>query len=136
MVEASGAPEILDTLMRSVPRFTVIAVIGAHARGETIYPMGATTANVTLAFASGPDFGESRYEALHRGYELLRDGMFDARAVITGYTGLDGVSNAFDALRPSRGATEHVKILILPGLDADRVLTPEEFAVLTHALTD
>ena len=27
VVEASGAPEILDTLMRSVPRFTVIAVM-------------------------------------------------------------------------------------------------------------
>jgi threonine dehydrogenase-like Zn-dependent dehydrogenase len=128
IVEASGAAGMLDVLMRSVPPFSIIAVMGANTRGETIFPMGATTANVTLAFASGPDFGETRYEALHRGYELLRDDAFDARAMVTAYTGLAGVAATFDALRPQSGATEHVKILIVPALHTDRLLTPDEFA--------
>jgi threonine dehydrogenase-like Zn-dependent dehydrogenase len=41
----------------------------------------------------------------------LAAGEIDAEALITGRTGLDGVGEAFDALR---NPDEHVKILVLP----------------------
>lgn len=127
VVEASGAAGILDRLMRSVPRFTVIAVMGVSVHAESIHPMGATTANVTLVFASGPDFGETRYEALHRGHELLRTGAFDAEAMVTGYAGLEGVGDVFRALRPDSGVSTHMKVLVVPRLRESRILEPEEF---------
>ena len=127
IIEASGAPGLLDALMTSSPKYTIIVVMGATSRGETIFPMGATTANVSVVFASGPDFGETRYEALYRGYDLLRDGAFDASLMVTAYTGLEGVQAAFDALRPQQGAIDQVKILIVPSLASDHLLTRDEY---------
>lgn len=127
VVEASGAAGSLGRLMSSVPRHTVIAVVGANAIDETIQTMGGTTANVTIIFASGPAYGEVRYEALYRAYDHLRSKVFDPDLLITAYTGLAGVAAAFAALRPTDDAIEQVKILVLPGLDTDRLLSPTEY---------
>jgi threonine dehydrogenase-like Zn-dependent dehydrogenase len=43
--------------------------------------------------------------------QRLADGEIDADALITGRVGLDGVAEAFGALR---SPDEHVKILVLP----------------------
>ncbi|MGV2984216.1 zinc-binding dehydrogenase [Microbacterium sp. AGC85] len=132
VIEASGARGILDTIMREAPPYTIVAVVGASALGETIYPMGATTSNVTLMFVTGPAFGESRYEAPHRAHELIRDGQFDPRIMVTAYTGLAGVEEALRALRPREGSPTSVKILILPSLATDQLLTPAEFRAATE----
>jgi len=129
VVEASGAPEVLSRLVASVPPHTVISIVGANAEPETIRTMTATVNNVTLKFVSGPVYGETRYEGVWRAYEHLREGHYDPALMVTAYTGLAGAQAAFDALRPRDGATEQVKILILPDLDTDQLLTAEQAAL-------
>lgn len=128
VVEASGAPGLLTRLMDAAPKYTVFAVMGATSRSEEVYPMGATTTNLTMTFASGPDHGDVGYPALERGHDLIAQRAFDPSRMITAYTGLPGVGEAFRALRPQDHAIEQVKILIVPDLDAEGLLTPEEFA--------
>lgn len=127
VVEASGASGVLDVLLRLTPRFSIIAVVGASTTPEPVSTLGAATTNKTVIFASGPDYGETRYEALYRGYDLLRTGQLDAAALITVYTGLAGAPSVFDALRPGQGTTDLVKPLIVPRLSTDQLLSPEEF---------
>ncbi|WBB61259.1 zinc-binding dehydrogenase [Streptomyces sp. WMMC500] len=126
VVEASGAPGLLTELLGTVPPYTVIAVVGGATGKESLRPIAAVMKNVSLVFASGPAHGEIRYEAVWRAYGHLREGRYDPALMVTGYTGLAGVQKAFDALRPRAGATEQVKILILPGLDTDELLTAEQ----------
>lgn len=127
VVEASGASGVLDGLLRLTPRFSIIAVVGASTTPERVSTLGAATTNKTVIFASGPDYGEMRYEALYRGYDLLRTGQLDAAALITVYTGLAGAPAVFDALRPGQGTIDLVKPIIIPGLSTDQLLSPEEF---------
>ncbi|MFE3443727.1 hypothetical protein ACFXNW_11895 [Nocardia sp. NPDC059180] len=58
------------------------------------------------------NFGHGSYD---RAYDTvlrrLADGEIDAEAIITGRVGLDGVADAFQALRDPG---EHIKILVLP----------------------
>ncbi|MGY2061166.1 hypothetical protein ACW9HQ_40375, partial [Nocardia gipuzkoensis] len=88
--------------------------------------MTAVVNNLTLKFVCGPVYGESRYEGVWRAYEHLREGRYDPALMVTAYTGLAGARTAFEALRPGDGATEQVKILILPELDTDELLTAEQ----------
>jgi (R,R)-butanediol dehydrogenase / meso-butanediol dehydrogenase / diacetyl reductase len=58
------------------------------------------------------NFGHGSYhEAYDRALRRLADGEIDADALITGRVGLNGVAEAFGALR---NPDEHVKILVLP----------------------
>ena len=126
IVEASGAAGVFSNLLTAAPKHAVIAVVGGGTQPETVRTMGPVTNGITVNFVSGPAYGETRYEALWRAYEHLREGRYDPALMVTAYTGLAGAEAAFDALRPRDGATEHVKILILPDLDAGRLLTPEQ----------
>ncbi|MBF6330324.1 zinc-binding dehydrogenase [Nocardia transvalensis] len=130
VVEASGA-RLLSELIATVPPHTVISVVGANARPESIRSMTAVVNNITLKFVCGPVHGETRYEGVWRAYEHLREGRYDPARMVTAYTGLAGAQAAFDALRPSDGATEQVKILIVPDLDTDELLTPEQAGFAT-----
>lgn len=134
VVEASGA-RLLSDLIASVPPHTVISVVGANAEPEAIRTMTAVVNNITLKFVCGPVYGETRYEGVWRAYEHLRAGRYDPALMVTAYTGLAGARAAFEALRPQYGATEQVKILILPDLDTDELLTPQQagFASALHA---
>lgn len=126
VVEASGAPGLLTGLLGSVPPYTVIAVVGGATELESLRPISAVMKNISVVFASGPAHGEIRYEAVWRAYEHLREGRYDPALMVTAYTGLAGAQKAFEALRPRDGATEQVKILILPDLDTDELLTAEQ----------
>jgi hypothetical protein len=46
--------------------------------------------------------------------------------MVSAYTGLAGAARAFEALCPRDAATEQIKILILPELDTDELLTPQQ----------
>jgi threonine dehydrogenase-like Zn-dependent dehydrogenase len=127
VVEASGAPGVLGGLVRTTPRFSVIVVVGASTAPEPISTLAAATSNKTVIFASGPDHGELRYEALHRGYDLVRSGRVDLTPMASGCTGLAGAPALFDALRPGQGSTELVKPLVVPALDTDRLMSWAEF---------
>lgn len=125
VVEASGA-RLLSDLIATVPPHTVISIVGLNAQSEPIRSMTAALNNITLKFVCGPAYGETRYEALWRAYEHLREGRYDPALMVTAYTGLTGAAAAFDALRPKGAAPEQVKILIVPDLDSDELLTPEQ----------
>ncbi|MFI5782462.1 zinc-binding dehydrogenase [Nocardia sp. NPDC051570] len=125
VVEASGA-RLLSELIATVPPHTVISVVGANAEPEPIRSMTAVVNNLTLKFVCGPVYGETRYEGVWRAYQHLREGRYDPAQMVTAYTGLAGARAAFEALRPRDGATEQVKILILPELDTDELLAPEQ----------
>ncbi len=126
LVEASGAPGVFVNLLNSVPPHSVIAVVGGSTEIEMFRPITAVMKSLTVRFVSGPAYGETRYEAVWRAYEHLRDGRYDPALMVTAYTGLAGARKAFEALCPGEGATEQVKILILPELDTDELLTSEQ----------
>jgi threonine dehydrogenase-like Zn-dependent dehydrogenase len=126
VVEASGATGVLESLIGRVPAYAVIAVVGGGTLTETFRPISAVMNNLTVNFVSGPAHGELRYEAVWRAYEHLREGRYDPALMVTAYTGLAGAARAFAALRPGDSATEQVKILILPELDTDELLTREQ----------
>ena len=44
--------------------------------------------------------------------EMIADGRFDVAGLVTDQVGLDGVAQAFDALRSPE---QHAKILVVPG---------------------
>jgi threonine dehydrogenase-like Zn-dependent dehydrogenase len=126
LVEASGAPGVLVDLVSSVPPRSVLAIVGGGTEIEMFRPIAAVTKSLTVHFVSGPAFGETRYESLWRAYEHLREGRYDPALMVTAYTGLAGARRAFEALCPDGTAFEQVKILILPELDTDELLTPEQ----------
>ncbi|HEY4460665.1 MAG TPA: zinc-binding dehydrogenase [Pseudonocardiaceae bacterium] len=126
VVEASGAPGVFVNLLTDVPPYSVIAVVGGGTEIEMLRPIAAVMKSLTVRFVSGPVYGETRYEAVWRAYEHVREGRYDPTLMITAYTGLAGVPKAFEALCPRDMATEQVKILILPALDTDELLTPEQ----------
>ncbi|MFE4667511.1 zinc-binding dehydrogenase [Streptomyces sp. NPDC056716] len=126
LVEASGATGVLAGLLSAVPPHSVIAVVGGGTEPETFRPIAAVMQNLTVRCISGPAHGEPRYEAVWRAYEHLREGRYDPALMVTACTGLAGAQKAFDALRPQGAVTEHVKILVLPDLDTDELLTPHQ----------
>ena len=126
LVEASGAPGMLVDLLSSVPQHSVLAVVGGGTEIEMFRPIAAVTKSLTVQFVSGPAFGETRYESVWRAYEHLREGRYDPALMVTGYTGLAGARRAFEALCPDGTVFEQVKILILPQLDTDELLSPEQ----------
>lgn len=69
--------------------------------------MTAQFRRIAVNFGHGP-YSEPYDITLAR----LASGEIDAEAIITGRVGLDGVADAFTALRDPR---EHVKILVRPG---------------------
>lgn len=128
--EASGKKGILNTLLYTVPPYTRMIVVGALMEDDVIRPVAAVSNNTSLEFMTGPAYGEMEYTALKRTLEDMANGRFDPAALVTGYTGFEGVSNVFELLRPSSGkATEHVKILIRPDLSGSEICLPSEITV-------
>ncbi|MEU1209505.1 alcohol dehydrogenase catalytic domain-containing protein [Nocardia sp. NPDC005825] len=105
--ECSGRAGILGTLMRTMPFNSRIQVVAAPFADEPIIPVVGQFRRIAINFGHGPY--ENAYEIT---LERLASGQIDAEAIITGRVGLDGVAEAFTALRDPE---EHVKILVLPG---------------------
>ncbi|MDH6521926.1 threonine dehydrogenase-like Zn-dependent dehydrogenase [Streptomyces sp. SAI-135] len=129
VIEASGARGLLASLMASAPAHSRISVIGAGMRPEEIRPVVGVLKNTAIEFVGGPGIGESGYRAFGRAFEHLREGRFDPALMVTGYTGLEGAAEVFNALRPgSPEAIEHVKILVRHDLPGNAILGPDELA--------
>lgn len=104
--ECSGRAGVLGTLMHTLPFNSRIQVLAAPFGDETIIPVVGQFRRIAINFGHGPY--EDAYDITLR---RLADGEIDADAIITGRVGLDGVADAFTALR---SPDEHVKILVLP----------------------
>lgn len=104
--ECSGRPGILDSLLHTLPFGSRIQVLAAGFAEETIVPVVGQFRMIAI------NFGHGSYErAYDTVLQRLADGEIDAEAIITGRVGLDGVADAFQALRDP---DDHVKILVLP----------------------
>ncbi|MGW7691291.1 alcohol dehydrogenase catalytic domain-containing protein [Streptomyces asiaticus] len=129
IIEASGAPGLIGSLMATAPNFTKIVVIGAAMREESFRPVTGILRNTSVEFVGGPGFGDTQYHAFRRAFDHLTAGRFDPSLMVTGYAGLDGAAEVFAALRPGRpGDIEHVKILICNDLPGAVILSPREAA--------
>lgn len=104
--ECVGVPGMIDRLATTMPYRSRIVVAGVCMEPDTIRPALVSNKEIDLRFVFGYDPDEFR-ETLH----LLADRKIDARPLLTGTVGLDGVAAAFEAL----GDPEtHAKILVDP----------------------
>lgn len=104
--ECVGVPGILQSILDGAPLLSRVVVVGVCMQADSIEPSLAINKEIELRFVLGYTPLEYR-DALH----LLAEGKVDARPLITGTVGLEGVDAAFTALRdPER----HAKILIDP----------------------
>jgi len=112
--ECVGVPGLLQQLIDGAPLLSRVVVAGVCMQVDRIEPAVAIHKEIDLRFVFGHSPLEFR-DTLH----LIADGKVDCAPLITGVVGLDGVANAFDALKdPER----HAKILIDPASAATRPL--------------
>ncbi|MFE6858249.1 alcohol dehydrogenase catalytic domain-containing protein [Nocardia sp. NPDC057668] len=109
--ECSGRAGVLNELLHQLPFNSRIQVLAAGFAEETIIPVVGQFRRIAVNFGHG-NYQEPYDITLRR----LADGEIDAEALITGRVGLDGVAEAFTALRSPR---EHVKIIVHPRGSAD-----------------
>ncbi|MGW4246859.1 alcohol dehydrogenase, partial [Nocardia sp. NPDC004722] len=93
--------------MLTMPFNSLIQVLAAPFDDETIIPVVGQFRRIAVNFGHGPY--ENAYDIT---LQRLADGDIDAEALITGRVGLDGVADAFTALRHP---DQHVKIIVIPG---------------------
>ncbi len=104
--ECVGVPGIIEQLLGTAPLFSRIVVVGVCMGEDRFRPSMAVNKEIDLRFVIGYTPLEFR-DTLH----MLAEGKVDARPLLTGTVGLDGVAGAFAALGdPER----HAKILIDP----------------------
>ncbi|MDQ3484170.1 MAG: zinc-binding dehydrogenase [Actinomycetota bacterium] len=104
--ECVGIPGIIDGIITAAPLKTRVVIAGVCMEPDQIRPVMAINKEIDLRFVVGYGPLEFR-DTLH----LLADGKIDASALVTGTVGLDGVTNAFDALTDPE---QHAKIIIDP----------------------
>lgn len=105
--ECSGRAGILNELTHQMPFNSRIQVLAAGFAAETITPVVPQFRRIAVNFGHGPY--QDAYDITLR---RLASGSIDAEAIITGRVDLDGVADAFAALRAPQ---EHVKIIVRPG---------------------
>jgi threonine dehydrogenase-like Zn-dependent dehydrogenase len=104
--ETSGRTGMINQLMHTLPRGSRIQVVGSSFGDEMIRPVVGQWRQIAINFGNGPV--ERPYEIT---LERLARGEIDADALITDRVPLEGVADAFEALRdPDR----HVKIVVIP----------------------
>jgi threonine dehydrogenase-like Zn-dependent dehydrogenase len=104
--ECVGVPGVIDEIVRGVPLFSRVVVVGVCMGIDRIRPALAINKEIDLRFVLGYTPPEFR-ETLH----MLADGKVDPTPLLTGAVGLGGVEAAFAAL----GDPEtHAKILVDP----------------------
>jgi threonine dehydrogenase-like Zn-dependent dehydrogenase len=108
--ECVGVPGMIESIVSLAPLATRVVVVGVCMGGDSFRPSMAINKELDLRFVLGYTPLEFR-DALH----ALADGKVDASALVTGSVGLDGVANAFDALRDPE---QHAKILVDPASSA------------------
>ena len=104
--ECVGMPGMLDGVIASAPLFSRVIGVGVCMGADRIRPSMAINKEIELRFVVGYTPLEFR-DTLH----MLADGKLDAKPLLTGLVGLDGVAAAFDALAKPE---QHAKVLIDP----------------------
>jgi threonine dehydrogenase-like Zn-dependent dehydrogenase len=104
--EAVGVPGIIDDVLLRARPGTRLVVAGVCMEPDTVHPFFAIAKEISVQFVlayTPEEFAGS--------LRALAEGEIDARPLITGEVGLDGVGAAFDDLAdPER----HCKILVTP----------------------
>ncbi len=108
--ECVGVPGVIESIIDGAPLLSRIVVVGVCVGADQITPAMAINKELDLCFVLGYTPLEFR-ETLH----MLADGAVDARPMVTGMVGLDGVDAAFSALGDPEA---HAKILIDPRSEA------------------
>jgi threonine dehydrogenase-like Zn-dependent dehydrogenase len=108
--ECVGVPGVIDDIITGAPMFSRVVVVGVCMGADKLRPSMAINKEIDLRFVLGYTPMEFR-DTLH----MLADGKVDVSPLITGTVGLDGVDNAFTALKDPEA---HAKILIDPRSDA------------------
>jgi threonine dehydrogenase-like Zn-dependent dehydrogenase len=108
--ECVGVPGVIEQIVSSAPLFSRVVVVGVCMGEDRFRPSMAINKEIDLRFVLGYTPAEFR-DTLHK----LAEGDVDARPLITGEVGLEGVAGAFDALADPE---QHAKILIDPGSGA------------------
>lgn len=104
--ECVGVPGVLQQLIEGAPLFSRIVGVGVCMQSDRIEPALAINKELEIQFVLGYTPLEFR-DTLH----MIAEGKVNCSPLITGVVGLDGVANAFDALRDPE---QHAKILIDP----------------------
>lgn len=104
--ECVGVPGILQQLIDGAPLLSRIVGVGVCMQSDKIEPALAINKELEFQFVFGYTPLEFR-DALH----MIADGKVNVTPLITGVVGLEGVTNAFAALRDPE---QHAKILIDP----------------------
>jgi threonine dehydrogenase-like Zn-dependent dehydrogenase len=106
LFECTGAPGVLDQVIKGAPQHSRIVVVGVCPHEEKILPVGAITRELTLAFsfAYRPDEFRAALATIEAHPKLVEP-------LITSELPLDETERAFDALE---GAPSEIKVLIDP----------------------
>lgn len=104
--ECVGIPGIIEDVITHAPLASRVVVAGVCMEPDQFRPAMAINKQIDLRFVVGYSPQEFR-NTLH----LLADGKIDARALVTGTVGLDGVAAAFDTLADPG---DHAKVVIEP----------------------
>jgi threonine dehydrogenase-like Zn-dependent dehydrogenase len=108
--ECVGVPGVIESIIDDAPLQSRVVVVGVCVGSDQITPAMAINKELDLRFVLGYTPLEFR-ETLH----MLADGKVDARPLVTGSVGLEGVDAAFSALGDPEA---HAKILIDPSSTA------------------
>ena len=104
--ECVGVAGIMQQILESAPLFSRIVGVGVCMQSDKIEPALAINKELEIQYVLGYTPLEFR-DTLH----MIAEGKIDVSPLITGVVGLEGVGNAFDALRDPE---QHAKILIDP----------------------
>ncbi|MEG9862557.1 MAG: zinc-binding dehydrogenase [Parvularculales bacterium] len=104
--ECVGVPGMLQQIMEGAPKDARVVVVGVCMEHDSIEPFFAIGKELNMQFVLGYT-PEEFAETLHH----VAEGNIDVSPMITGKTGLEGVSQAFDALA---NPDNHAKILVEP----------------------
>ena len=104
--ECVGAPGLIGQIVREAPYRSRVVIAGICQGEDSFLPMLAISKELGLQFVSYYE-AEEFSEAL----ELLSSGRINWRPLVTSTIDLEGVAEAFTALRGDNG---HAKILIRP----------------------
>jgi threonine dehydrogenase-like Zn-dependent dehydrogenase len=97
---------MLDAAIFAAPTGSRVVVAGVCMEPDTIRPLIAIVKELDLRFVyaySQDEFAET--------LRAIAEGELDVAPLVSGAVGLDGVAEAFDALR---AADHHVKVLVEP----------------------
>ena len=117
--ECVGVPGIVQQIVDGAPLMSRIVVAGVCMQVDRYEPALAIHKEVDLRFVFAHTPLEYR-DTVH----MIAEGRLDCGPMISGVVGLEGVANAFDALKDPE---QHAKILVDPRR-GDRIPVPVSLA--------